>query len=165
MLVRVDFAGQVVTVAGTPLGLDSTVRLAPVSGSFAYDLRVIDSTADTMRGRYLHGGSSLFTFTVANHTVAGSGLAFTDIENLDPDTFRFRDGPQIDNITRIMTLDGTASPMLKLTIAITGGNTLFTSDAQPNPFPTIDITTTPHTFSLQDGGGTLLMQLDTLTPR
>jgi len=36
-----------------------------------------------------------------------------------------------------------------------------TSDALPDPFPTIDITAKPHTFSLMDAGGTLLMQLTT----
>ena len=165
MLVRVDFTGEVVTIAGTPLGFDSTARLAKVSGSFAYDLRAGDDAADVKRGHYLHNGTSTFTFTVLSHTVAGSGFAITEVENLDPDTFRFRDGPQTDNVSRLMTFDGNAAPMLKLLIAISDGNTFFSSDAQPSPFPTIDITTTPHTFSLMDSGGTMLMQLDTLTPR
>jgi len=165
LFIHVDFTGEVVTVASMPLGFDSSVRLARVSGSFAYDLRVGDGQGDMTRGRYQHGGSSQFTVTVSGHTVAGSGLAFTEIENLDPDTFRFRDGPQNDPITRVMTFDGNASPTLKLTIAISDGNTLFSSDVQPNPFPAIDIANTPHTFSLQDAGGTLLMQLDTLVPR
>ena len=76
MLVTLQFSGTVQTVAGTPLGLDSSARLAPVTGQFAYDLRIVDaSPSDPQRGRYLHNGSSIFTFTVAGHTVTGSGLA------------------------------------------------------------------------------------------
>src|SRR5262249_30886098 len=109
MLVTVQFSGQVVTVAGAPLGLDNSVRLAPVTGSFAYDLRITDNTPlDPTRGRYLHAAyaPSQFTFNVSGHVVTGSGLAIVDIENFPgADTFRFRDGPQNDGVTRIMKLD------------------------------------------------------------
>jgi hypothetical protein len=177
-LVTVQFSGQVVTVAGTPLGLDSTARLAPVSGSFAYDLRVPDSSpTDPLRGRYLHGGTfqSHFTFNVSGHVVTGSGSAIVETENLNPDTFRFRDGQQNDGATRIMKLDGTDRPALTLLIAITDSSgAALTSDAEPNPFPFTDsavdggISHIPHTFSISDGTSdagtnTLLMQLDSMT--
>jgi hypothetical protein len=167
MPVTMQFTGTVATVAGTPLGLDSTARTAAITGTFTYDLRTPDARpADLKRGRYEHGTTSGFTFTVLGHTVEGSGYAVVEIEDLDPDTFRFRDGPGLDTIPRIMKVDGTAAPMLKLTIAIASGNNAFlTSDALPRPFPTIDITQTAHTFSLSDNGGTLLMQLTTLTPK
>jgi hypothetical protein len=171
MLVTMDFAGQVATVAGTPLGFDSTVRTAAVSGSFAYDLRIADSNPSSQHGQYLHNGTSVFTFTVAGHMVGGSGLAIVQTDYFDPqlqtpDTFRFLDGKQTsDTVTRIMTFDGAAAPSLSLLIAITR-NDLLSSDVEPNPFPAVDITNTAqttHTFSLTDSGGTLLMQLSSLT--
>jgi len=160
----VRFTGTVATVAGTPLGLDGNARTAPVSGSFTYDLRTKDQTpADPKRGRFEHGTTSAFTFTVKGHTVEGSGWAIVQTEDLDPDTFRYLDGPQGDLVPRVMKLDGAAAMSLKLGIAISDGNGLLQGDGLPDPFPAVDIAHTPHTFSLQDQGGTLLMQLDTLT--
>jgi hypothetical protein len=162
-IVTVTFAGQVVTVAGTPLGFDATARLEAVSGSFSYDLRMMDQQlSDTARGTYEGFGLTTFTCTVKGHTVTGSGSAQPQVENLNPDTFRFRDG-KFDLIPRTMKLDGTASPTLGLTIAITDASgVMLTSDKLPDPFPTIDIKNLPHTFSLSDSGGTMLMQLDTI---
>jgi hypothetical protein len=166
MPVKVGFSGQVVTVASAPLGFDSTVRLEAVSGSFTYDLRMVDQLpADPKRGRYEGFTITAFTFTVKGHTITGSGNAQVQTEDLDPDTFRFLDGPLGDNVPRVMKFDGADAPTLKLGIAITDSSgAMLSSEALPHPFPTLDITTKPHTFSLQDGGGTLLMQLDALTP-
>jgi hypothetical protein len=174
-LVTVQFTGTVQTVApspgqdgsapGVPLGL-GVARLASVSGSFTYDLRVPESTStrsDPTRAIFLHSGTSQFTFTVGGHTVTGSGDAIVEVENLNPDTFRFRDGQQNDGVTRTMKVDGVADPSLVLFFAVTdeseaGG--VLTSDAEPDPFlfPASD----PLTFSLSDSGGSLLMQLDSL---
>jgi len=168
LLVSLQFSGTVQTVAGTPLGLDSSARLAPVSGQFAYDLHVGDSArTDPLRGRYLHFGTSQFTFTVSGHTVTGSGWAIVETENLNPDTFRFRDGQQNDGVTRIMKLDGVDAPALVLLIAITDSSgAALSSDVEPDPFPFTNIASFPHTFSITDGsdGGssTLLMQLDSI---
>ncbi|HXU80973.1 MAG TPA: hypothetical protein VN914_06220 [Polyangia bacterium] len=164
--VSLAFTGAVATVAGTPLGFDGTVRTAPVSGSLTYDLRTLDQRpADPKRGRFEHGASSAFTFKVMGHTIEGSGWAIVQTEDLDPDTFRFIDGPQGDGVPRVMKVDGAPAPKLKLSIAITGGNAFLQGDGLPDPFPTIDIAHTPHTFSLEDDGGTLLMQLDALAPK
>ena len=168
LLVTLDFTGEAVTISGTPLGFDSTVRMMRVSGTLAYDLRVGDSQpADPLRGRYLHTAAnpSQFTFKIAERTITGSGFALVQTENLNPDTFRFVDGPQIGGITRILKVDGVNHPDLDLWIAISNDGTLLTSDAQPSPFPVINIATTAHTFYLMDDGGTLLMQLDTLVQR
>jgi hypothetical protein len=168
-LVTVAFTGQVETVAMMPLGLDSSARLAAVSGSFTYDLSLGDNLPlDPNNGRYQGNGTNTFTFTVLGHTVTGSGKARIDTQNLSSDTFRFVDGPQGDGVTRVMKLDGVASPTLALTIAITDtSGKMLTSDALPNPFPMVDIANKvnfdiAHTFSLSDSGGTLLMQLATL---
>jgi hypothetical protein len=164
-LVTVHFTGAVATVTGQPLGLGDPARAAPVSGSFTYDLQTRDQLpADPRRGRFEHGTTSAFTFTVLGHTVSGSGWAIVQTEDLDPDTFRYLDGPQGDGVPRVMKLDGAPAPTLKLGIAITDSTgALLKSDALPDPFPAVDIAHLPHTFSLEDQGGTLLMQLDTLT--
>jgi hypothetical protein len=169
-LVTVAFTGQVVTVANAPLGFDSTVRLEPVSGSFTYDLRLVDDLPnDPLRGKYERAGTTAFTFTVKGHTVTGSGKAIVQTENLDPDTFRFLDGPQGDTVVRTMKLDGADAPTVKLSFAVTDGTgAMLASDALPDPFPALDIahkeggSEISHTFSLSDAGGTMLMQLDTL---
>jgi hypothetical protein len=168
MLVTVDYTGTVATVAGTPLGLDSTIRTAPVSGSFSYDLRSGDSDTTASRGTFACAGGCPFTFTVGTHTVTGSGMPVVQTENnLPPDTFRYNDGGNLhDGITRIMKLDGTDDATLALGLSITDSTgALLASDALPNPFPTVDLTKVNVTFSISDSGGTLLMQLDTLTPR
>jgi hypothetical protein len=168
-LVTVAFSGQVITVAGNPLGFDSTVRLEAVSGSFTYDLRLADDLPnDPKRGKFWRGGTTAFTFTVKGHTVTGSGLSIVQTEDLNPDTFRFLDGDQNDTVTRIMKLDGADAPKLKLFLAITDDTgAMLTSDALPDPFPMVDIAndggfTIAHTFSLMDDGGTMLMKLATL---
>jgi hypothetical protein len=168
----VSFTGEVATVASNPLGFDSTARLENVTGSFTYDLRLADQLpTQPQRGRYWSGlVRTAFTFTVKGKTVTGSGYAILEVENLDSsETFRFLDGPQGDGFPRIMKVDGVDAPTLKLFLAISNGLAAdakwnFTSDALPDPFPPIDITKFPHTFSLSDAGGTLLMQLDALTP-
>jgi hypothetical protein len=168
-LVTVAFSGQVETVAGTPLGFDGTVRLEAVSGSFTYDLRLVDELpTDPKRGKFWRGGTTAFTFTVKGHTVTGSGLSIVQTEDLNPDTFRFLDGNQNDTVTRIMKLDGADAPKVKLYFAVTDDTgAMLTSDALPDPFPAVDIAndggfTITHTFSLSDDGGTMLMKLSTL---
>lgn len=165
--VTLQFAGTVATVANNPLGLDSTARTAPVTGTLTYDLRTPDLLpADPKRGRFLHGTTSAFTFTVLGHTIEGSTYAVMQTEDLDPDTIRFMDGPGIDPLPRTMKLDGMPAPMLKLWIAITDSSgAMLKNDSLPDPFPVLDIAKTPHTFSIEDGGGTLLMQLTSLTQR
>jgi hypothetical protein len=171
-LVTIAFTGQVVTVAGTPLGFDGTVRTEAVAGSFVYDANLGDNLpGDPLRGKYLGNGNgtTAFTLMVKGHTVKGSGKAILQTENLNPDTFRFLDGPQVgDPLPRVMQLDGADAPTLELSFAITDDSgAMLTSDALPDPFPTVNIANKDggfnitHTFSLSDAGGTLLMQLDT----
>jgi hypothetical protein len=168
-LVTVAYTGTVITVVGTPLGFDSTVRTEPVSGSFTYDLRLVDDLpSDPKNGKWQRGGTTAFTFTVKGHTVTGSGAALLETQDLNPDTFRFLDGPQLDGVTRIMKLDGVGAPDIVLFLSITDSSgAMLTSDALPDPFPMLDIANKSnfdisHTFSIKDTNGTLLMQLATL---
>jgi hypothetical protein len=171
-LIGFSFTGEVVTVArkggtGLPLGFDGTVRTEKITGSLGYDPTLPDITAAGDRGKYQSIVGSSFTLTVKGKTITGTTRALMEVENLvSSDTFRFRDGPQfLDNTVRIMKLDGVDAPMLSLFIAISGDATLWASDKLPDPFPPIDPTKVAHTFSLEDEGGTLLLQLDTLTPK
>jgi hypothetical protein len=174
-LVTVSFSGKVLTVAtapdgGMPLGFDSSVRTSAVTGSFTYDLGLADELPnDPKRGKFWRGGVTAFSFALQGHSVTGSGRAIVETEDLDPDTFRFLDGPQGDTVLRTMKLDGTDAPALKLLIAVTDtSGVMLSSDKLPDPFPTVDIANKDgginisHTFTLSDPGGTLLMQLDTL---
>jgi hypothetical protein len=173
-LVGFSFAGSVVTVAradggvGLPLGFDGTVRTEAVTGSLSYDPTLVDMYLPLNRGVYQAvAPQSTFTLTVKGKTVTGSMRAKLEVEDgTTNDTFRFRDGPQaVDPVVRVMKLDGVDKPRLSLFIAISGGDgTMLTSEKLPDPFPAIDIKKIPHTFSLEDEGGTLLMQLDTLVP-
>jgi hypothetical protein len=165
-LVTMQFTGKVFTVSKMPLGLDSSAYMKPISGTFAYDLRTTDSSPlDPKRGTYKHRASSVFTFSVLGRNVEGSGRAVVVTENFDPDTFRFNDGPQLDGIPRLMKVDGVTAPSLVLRISMTDeSGAMLTSDALPDPFPAISFPKS-HTFELTDSGGTLLMQLDSLTKR
>jgi hypothetical protein len=174
-LVGFSFTGSVVTVArsdggmGLPLGFDGTVRTEGITGSLSYDPSLFDTYVPANRGVYQAvAPQSTFNLTVKGKTVTGSMRAKLEVEDgTTTDTFRFRDGPQaVDNTVRVMKLDGVDAPKLSLFIAISGGDgTMFTSEKLPDPFPAIDIKKVPHTFSLEDEGGTLLLQLDTLAPK
>lgn len=165
--VTVSFIGSVQTVSGTPFGFDSNVRLAAVSGRFTYDLCVGDQTLSADRGEYDHAGeeSGAFEFAVSGIEIRGSTRPVLEVENLSSDTFRFRDGPQfIDPTDRTMTVDSVAEPEVELFIAITDGSAAaFADDSLPAAFPLLDIASYPHTFSLSDADGTLLMQLTEMT--
>jgi hypothetical protein len=163
--VTLRFTGEVATVAGTPFGLDDSVRTTAVSGLLRYDLAVADQErSDPQRGTYDHTGSGAFATNVAGVSITGSGRPITEVEDFPgADTWRFIDGPQMgDETRRLMSVNGVADDTVELWIAISDSD-LFASDVQPDPFPTLDIANTPHTFSLEDSGGTLLLQLDALT--
>jgi hypothetical protein len=163
--VTLTFAGTVETVAKTPLGLDASVRTTAVSGSFAYLPCVPDQDSDPQRGVYRHPGRGDFSLSVGGHSVVGSGRPLVEAENFDPDTIRWRDGNiPLDPVTRVMTVDGSPSPSLEVTIAITDGpGAALSNDALPTMFPFLNIASYPHTFAVQDSGGTLLIQLSSLT--
>lgn len=162
----VSFVGKVATVAGTPLGLTSSAYNQPVSGKLGFLLCVPDKlAADPLRAEYDHDNGGVFELTVMTASVTGSQKPIVQVENLNPDTFRFIDGKQlIDPKTRTMLLNGQPSPTLSLWIAITdSGGAAFTSDAAPAVFPFSNMSAYPHTFSVKDSGGTLLLQLSSMT--
>jgi hypothetical protein len=169
--VTIQYSGTVVTVSGTPFGFTSAVRTAPITGSFTYDTRTADtSPADTTRGNYPHTTfPGAFSAVIQGTSFTGSATPFAQVENLNPDTFRFEDGPS--NGGGIMSVNGTPNALAALFIAMTdsaGG--AFSSDALPATFPFAqpplvngsNVPQYPHTFSLSDNNGTLLMQLNSI---
>ncbi len=160
----VAYAGVVATVSGTPFGFDASVREARVAGSFTWNRALRDQEDDPDRGLYVHAGSGAFTLDVAGRTVGGSGSPEVEVEDLSSDTFRFVDGAAIfgEHVQR-MTVDGVEDESVGVWIAITDGSgAALDDDAIPTTWPFPDITTLPHTFSVEDADGTLLLQLDAL---
>jgi hypothetical protein len=168
-LIILSFEGTVATVSGTPLGLDSSIRTSSVTGHFSYDpcVPAVTMSMDHRRAEYSEGpiADGAFALVVGPRHVTGSGRPLIDIENLDPDTFRFKDGPQLaDPTPRIMSVDGQPNIKVELVIAITDSSgAAFSNDDLPTSFPFLNIATFPHTFSIMDDKGTLLLQLRSLS--
>src|SRR4051812_20464338 len=91
----VSFTATVQTVGGTPFGFSTAITGAQATGSFTYNTATADTNpGDTTRGNYPHtGGGGAFTATVGGKTITGSSTPLAQVENLNPDTFRFEDGP------------------------------------------------------------------------
>ena len=171
--VTTQYTATVQTVSGTPFGFTSAIRLAPVTGFFTYDTRNVDTNTDPTRGDYPHiAFPGAFSATIQGTTITGSATPFIQVENLNPDTFRFIDGPRtVGPAGGIMAVNGTPNSAVQLLLALTdssGG--AFSSDALPAVFPfahpplvnASGVPTYPHTFSLSDANGTLLMQFNTV---
>lgn len=160
--VTLAFAGSVATVAGTPLGLDGAVRGTAVDGTVSWALDALDLDADATRGDYYPEGA--FSMNVGGKVVTGSGAPEIQVEDMASDTFRYVDGnAQLVDVPPVMLVDGVATPELGLWLSITDGDgTSFSSDLLVSPFPMVDPSALFITFSIEDGG-TLLMELDTIT--
>ena len=162
--IEVFFDGEVSTVSAMPLGLDDSARTETVTGSFTY-LPCLgdDDPLDSNRGEYFHSIDGDLEVLVAGLAVDGSGKAIVTTENFDPDTFRFEDGDlTFATETRMMQINGADAPDLQMRLSVTDSSGVaLASDAPPDPF-SFDASM-PHTFSLQDGGGTLLIQLDSMS--
>lgn len=171
-LVTVEYTAYIATVGGNPFGLDASARLAPVRGSFTYDTSTPDTLpADPQRGDYPHSAGGAFTAEFLGLVITGSPTPFVQIEDFTlgtfkTDVFRYFDGGS----GRVMSLGGVPNPNVGLFIAfVDSSGNAFASDALPETFafgqpplagPPVSF---PHTFSLSDSGGTLLLQLDSLT--
>lgn len=174
--VTVMYQAHIATISGTPFGFDSSARTEIVTGSFTYDRTTGDvSPADAARGNYPHlGGGGAFQATVLGTTITGSTTPYVQIEDFGAgvsDTFRYIDGPRsIGNQGGVMNVNGAARQDVQLTIAFTdsSGNA-FTNDSLPFPLPFAVAPLAqpspfffPHTFSLKDNSGTMLLQLDSI---
>jgi hypothetical protein len=165
--VTVEYSAFIATVAGNPFGLDASARLAPVSGSFTYETSTPDTLpGDPLRGEYPHKAGGGFTAEFLGLVMTGSATPLVQVENFTTDVFRYVDGGS----GRVMSLGGVPNPNLGLFIAFVDSfGAAFSSDALPSTFPFAQPplggppVTFPHTFTLTDGNGTLLLQLSSLT--
>ena len=168
----VRFTGTVVTVTGNPFGFDDTVRTTAVSGSFTYDLGVGDGEGlDVMRSTFDHqAGTAPFTLTVGGRTITGSGNPVVTLNLYGGTTFRWNDGegaggtPGVD---RVCAIDGVDDPEISIGFSVTATDSVvLVDDALPDPFPWIGLNVqdvTAITFSVEDAGGGLLLQLDSFS--
>jgi hypothetical protein len=162
--VTIEYETRALTIVGTPFGVTVPFQ-TPVSGTFTYETTTADILAQTTVGHYPHVlGGGAFTANFLGNTITGSATPFVEIENLNPDTFRFIDGPRsLGNQGGIMSLNGTPDADVRLFMAFTDGSGgAFSNDALPNPLPfavpPLSTGGFPHTFSLSDDRGTMLLQ-------
>lgn len=160
--ITIEITAHVATVSGTPFGI-APAWGTEVSGTFVFDTSTLDSNPDGDRGDYPHTGNGAFTVVIEGHavTVTGSTTPWIQIENLAPDTFRFIDGPRTSGpMGGIMSVNGLADPDIQLRIEVTDeSGAAFDDDSLPVEFPFV-LPGDPHTFSLKDDQGTLLLQFD-----
>jgi hypothetical protein len=175
--VTTQYTATATTIVGSPFGYTTTAGIAPITGFFTYNRATADTNASAQRGDYPHtGGGGAFQAVITNgtlnRTITGSGTPFVQIEDLNPDTFRFIDGPRpVGPQGGTMSVNGTPNTSVQLLLAMTdsSGNA-FTNDSLPASFPFArpplanPAPTFPHTFSLVDSGGTLLLQFTSLQP-
>jgi hypothetical protein len=163
-LVTVVYEARAVTVADEPFGLDVPLQ-TPVTGFFRFNTATPDDEPENqMLGNYPHVAGSGFLAEFLDTRIRGSATAFYQVQlaaNPDNQAFRVFDGPRpVGPEGGVMTIDGVADEDLQLFLAIVGE--AFDSDALENPFPFYEFgfLGTPHTFSLKDEQGTMLLQLD-----
>ena len=159
-IVTVAYEAKAATVVDHPFG--RTVPLGTViTGYFTFDTRTRDTDNDPMRGEYPHARNSAFVADFLDTEIRGSHTAFYEVQlSGDSDTFRVYDGPRIvGNEGGTMSIDGTPDEDIQLFVAITGD--AFVTDDLIDPFPsyTFGFLGTPHTFTLKNTEGTILLQL------
>jgi hypothetical protein len=163
--ITVDYIATVATVSGTPFGIDPNLGTA-VTGSFTYDTATLDVLGDMDLGDYPHAAGGGFAAIIQGYgvTISGSTTPYLQVENLDPDTFRFIDGPRIVGPAGgVMFVNAVPDSTVQLWIAITAGSgSVFDDDSLPEVFP-FTFPGPPHTFSLGDSLGTLLLQISGAT--
>ena len=159
----------IATVTGNPFGFDNSVRLENVPATVTYDTSPTDINSSATRGDYPHASGGAFFADILGTEITGSSTPFVQIEDLNPDTFRFIDGPRtVGPAGGTMSVDGVLDPDVLLTIAFTdssGG--AFADDSLPSPLPFAVPPLSqpspfffPHTIALSDDNGTLLLQLN-----
>ncbi|MBM4367810.1 MAG: hypothetical protein FJ102_16475 [Deltaproteobacteria bacterium] len=161
--VTVSFTGWIATIAASPLGLGDADRESEVSGSFTYNAaRADDSATGADRGEYAHAGDGAFELRIGGHVVSGSDSPVVTVIPGSAACFYFEDGPRFpDYEWPHMWLDGAEDEVLNVWIALCDGIELL-DDRLPGEFPGYDPEESAHTFSVEDAGGTALLQLYTV---
>jgi hypothetical protein len=161
-IVTVTYEAKAVTVSKQPFGLAVPLNTI-VSGYFTFDTATDDlAPDDELSGEYQHDGNAGYLAEFLTTRITGSTTPFYEVDLIaDPtiDTFRIYDGPRAAGREGgIMSIDGVEDDQIQLFLAVT--EDVFDSDALIDPFPfyTFGFLGTPHTFTLKDDQGTLLMQ-------
>lgn len=148
MLVTLGYQAELVTIAGTPFGLDASVdggRLA--TGAMTYDTCVPDTDpfASPNTGKYDHAGreSGAFSFVLDAPTgaatvsleIVGSTRPLVGIRDLD--YFDFDDGGHdvFNDVDRFVSVNGTVAMAAEIRFTIGAGAEDFSDDALPANFP------------------------------
>lgn len=167
--VILDFEAVASAVVGTPFGV-TVPRLTLVTGHFVYNTATIDDNPSAERGNYPHNGTGGFRARFLGHQIDGSANPTLEVENIPVggasiDTFRILDSHDS------MRFNGTAESSIVLSLSITDSSgAAFSSDQLPAEFP-LAINQSgigpnfPHTFSLADEMGTLLLRFNWLRQR
>jgi hypothetical protein len=161
-IVTVTWSAEAVTVSGKPFGLTVPLGTA-VNGYFTFDTAVPDGNASPFDGEYQQTGNAAFVASFLSTEIEGSATPFywVDLEMTGEfDTFRIYDGPRtVGHEGGVMSIDGVPDEDIELFLAIS--EDVFDDDDLIDPFPLyhFGFLGTPHTFSLEDDQGTMLLQL------
>jgi hypothetical protein len=160
--ITVYYEAEASTVVNMPLGIN-VPRLTPVTGTFTFDTSTPDVLPlDPDDGDYPHDtGGGAFTAIFLGHSLVGSATPLVEIRQLTS-TFRFIDGPGFfGDEGGVMSFDGNPDEDIELWFSA-GTETDMVDDSLINPFPDYDFDSfvgTPHTFSIEDDSGTMLLQM------
>jgi hypothetical protein len=173
--VILDYEATAQTVVGTPFGF-TVPRLTVVTGVIVYQTDgAVDDNPSPERGNYQLTAGGAFVADFLDHRILGSATPLLQVEDIQIppsgsiDTFRFIDGDDSDQDGGIMSLDDIADGDVELFLAMTDDSgEAFTSDLLPTIFPMFihpGGPSIPHTFSLKDDDGTMLLQFNWITQR
>jgi len=161
-IVTVTYEAKALTVVKQPFGLTVPLNTI-VTGYFTFDTSTEDlAPEDPLFGEYQHDGGAGYVAEFLSTRITGSTTPFYQVHltaNPTSDTFRVYDGPRtVGNQGGVMSIDGVEDEDIELFLAVT--EDAFDNDALINPFPayTFGFLGTPHTFSLKDDQGTMLLQ-------
>ena len=152
-LVTVTYKAEASTLVGRPFGIE-VPRLTIVRGFFTYESDTPDSRPeDARRGSFEPVVGWQFRADFLDHTIKGTNRATGSTETFGH-TLRFNDGGDSDE-TGEMTFDGAPRADIALGFSIVGGPEDLPSDQLPAEFM---FSGAPHTFSLGDDNGRMLLQ-------
>ena len=173
--VRFNYTAEVATNSASDDVVFGEVvpRLTSVTGFFEYSTDVLDSNPSQERGEYQQIASNFFASIDIgddSFSITGSSEAFVQVENFDSsETLRYRDGDQLFLDTGLLSVNGVESSTASLLFAASGNPGLFADDSLPLS-PAVFISSVggpsdflPHTFSLNDGDSSLLLQFTSVS--
>ncbi len=160
-VVELLFEGRIATVANSPLGLDEGVLGEEISGSLSYAITFDTNLDDEGRGVYDQAGVGGLDVTLGGARVQSSGYGRLVLTDGNTDIWRYSDG--LPNDGGVMSVDGTEDVDLQFYLSVSDSSgEAMSSDELDERFPFAEIADFPHTFSIRDLGGTVLLQISTV---